>query len=229
MNDKNNIHLEGLIIDCTIERTTETNKPYANLVIGTIKNVNGNKEKSFHRARFPITKSLEKQINTIADECSNNRNSVNKTASELVTRIISIDGELHSDLKGQPFIFADCDDVRFPDKLSKENNAIRADGKVKSILKATPVAATVLMELSGKDGSKTTLPVNVSAKNNPTVWAAISSGEIKKNDTMSVTGKADGRLYGDGKNVLFQILIQAETIKLQRKQAENKKMTSSLG
>lgn len=217
MNTKNNIHLEGLVIDCTVEKTKSSEKSYANVVLCTMRSVNGNKEKSFHYTRFPVSDGLKDKILGIAGDCS-----ANFEGKALASHVMAVDGELRNDLKGQPFIFARPEDVSFPEKISRKGNSIKAEATIKKVVNTTPIASTLIVEMpSDHEGRKTTIPVMVEAKKNPAVWAALTAGELKEEDTVTITGKLDGRLFGHGQDLMLRAAIISDTVRMNKKQKKD--------
>lgn len=223
MNEKNNVRLEGAIIECSLGKTDEKQIQYASMLICTSeRKKDGTTENSYHRIRFAVSSENAKKIARISSDCMANKARLSSEGSdqlkEIVRNNIRVTGELRNDNKRQPVIIAQENDVTYPDKISQTNgNSISLEGTLHSVVNSSSIAATILISVpAGKSRNKTLVPVIIDSRKNPVEWASITSGRTKPDDIVKVSGKLDGRLYGNGPDnaVLLRFSVISETISI---------------
>lgn len=230
MDNENNVQLEGVILDCSLNEKKDIQ--YASMTVCTSKQrKGGEKENSYHRIRFAVTSENAKTIARISEDCLKNKARLSssdvKTLSDMVINRVSVNGSLVVDRTRQPLILTDEKDVAFNDKTSgKDKNEIILKGKLHKVDDVSPVGAMVLLNISKKDNETVLLPVFISVKNNPEVWAEISSGNIEPGQNIKIKGKLEGKIYSHNNDNIFRVYVNAKIFKPVRRQ---KKQTQKGG
>lgn len=234
MNENNNVNLEGIVIECSLDTLPSSDIKYASMIISTThKKKGGSAENAYHRVRFPVSPDTAESIVKLKNDCKQNFEKISRGVNGVAPRYISLNGELRHDKRNQPFILADEKDVRFPEKISNKNNRISLEGKLHSILHSSPVAATLLIKVPNGEKNKSLVPVIIDSRKNPLEWAAIASGKTAQGDNVRVTGRLDGKLYGNGPNndMLLRSSILSQTISIKnnlKKQNQQKPVLPTL-
>lgn len=211
MNEKNNVSIEGKIVDGYMDKLQEKNISYASMLIcSPMKKADGNLEKLYFRIRFPVSPDMVQKISNICEESRNSQ--------EQKPHFIAVRGQLKYDKQARPFILSKEKDTKFSDipKKDKYENMISLDGFVHKVLQKSPIAATLLVKVNnGKD----IIPVTFNAQKNPLEWAGIVNGKIKEGDSIKASGRLDGKIYAHapGKDLMTVASVIAENAVIKAK------------
>ncbi len=212
MNEKNNVSLEGVIVDGYMDVLPNKDLPFASVLIcSSEKKADGSIDKLFYRARFPVSPDKIDKMAAIFNNC--------RSQESKIPHFLSVSGELRNDKKGQPFVLAKEKDTALGLKPIGTENKISINGEMHKILNKSAVAVTVMVKVDDKNGKTTNFPVTFNSHKHPIEWAGIINGKIKEGDSIKVSGKLDGRMYAHspGKDLMTVASIIAENAVIKAK------------
>lgn len=218
MNKKNQVNIEGTIINSRLEKLPDKDLSYASMLIcSTQKKIDDGQPKTYFRVRFPVSPNNLSQITEICENCQ-------KFKPNEKQHFITVEGQLRYDKERQPFILSKEKDVAINDKEKKEkyNNTVSLEGEIDKVLHKSHRAATVLIRLNDGNNKGNTVPVTFDALKNPVEWANIVNGKYKGGEQINVSGKLDGKIYA---NALSNSLMTVVSVIAENTINKSKKTT----
>lgn len=218
MNANNNVSLEGVIMECSLETLPASDVQFANMVVSSAyRKLNGNIENSYHRVKFPVSPAMAENIDRIGVDCNENHTRIKAgEAMSVKPRFIALAGELKYDGKGQPFILSNEKDLKFPDAVNNNGSRITLEAKIQGVLHSSDTASTLLVKPLGEKG-ESKIPVIIDCERNPIEWSTIINGKVSEGDFIKVSGRLDGKIYGHEPNkTIMKASVMSESLQIKK-------------
>ena len=225
-NEKNNIHLKGLVYTCSAEtgKSGGRERRGAALVIATAAKTGDTLQWQYHRVNVSVTRKLGALMNRIAEDIEDNRANYGREGYVPKTYVAEAEGSIRMN-GGETFI--DASSVSFAlAPLSEDNvafvNEASVTGTVEDVLVNNNYASVILRS----DGAR--LPLILSRNDDRKGYEEAAEGTIRKGDEVSLKGPLCSRTYSNGRDTTACCMLYNSTYTVRHRMEKQQSQTAGV-